>query len=254
MTTCSDLQDLIPAYALNAVDDADRRRIQEHLPNCPDCSQQVAEYMPVVEMLPYAAPQVEPPAELKYRVLAAFPAVARPPAAPLVDRVLARFDWVRALFRSPAYSLAALVLVVAVAIWSLTLQNQLSQQAVELAHQRDVLTLMAYADGGPLRLQGTDVAAGAVGRLYGTSDERTFVVITTDMPKLPANQVYQLWLIDSVGKRTSGGTFTVDDEGRGWMYVRAPQNLGQYRSVGITVEPAGGSPGPTGAKMLGGNL
>jgi len=36
--------------------------------------------------------------------------------------------------------------------------------------------------------------------------------------------------------------------------VQANQPLDTYQSFGITIEPNGGSPAPTGKKVLGGNL
>ena len=59
---------------------------------------------------------------------------------------------------------------------------------------------------------------------------------------------------DPNGERTSGGTFTVDERGRSWVYIRSPQPLTNYKSIGITIEPAGGSHKPTGPKMMGSNL
>ncbi|MBI4787268.1 MAG: anti-sigma factor [Chloroflexi bacterium] len=269
MTICAELEDLIPIYVLDALDEADCARVQSHLHACPKCERLGAEYRQVADLLPYAAQQVEPRAELKYRVLAATTSVRR---APLRRRVrgeigpapsfVSRFsELFSALLHSPVFSAAALVLVVGLGIWNLALQNQLAQQgaeaqqiAGELRAQREVLTLIAYSDGQPRRLQGTEVAARAVGRIYGTSDQATFAMVTYDLPKLPTDKVYQLWLIDASGSRTSGGTFTVDEHGRGWLFAQAPKVLGQYKAVGVTVEPLGGSPGPTGAKMLGGDL
>jgi hypothetical protein len=48
--------------------------------------------------------------------------------------------------------------------------------------------------------------------------------------------------------------FSVDAEGYGWLKVRAPQIFGVYQRAGITIEPRAGSPGPTGARVLGGDL
>lgn len=73
------------------------------------------------------------------------------------------------------------------------------------------------------------------------------------LPKLDESQQYQLWLIKD-GERTSGGVFSVTSSGYGWVYVRTPDPLASYQAAGITIEPAGGSPGPTGDKVLGGNL
>src|SRR5512143_1358709 len=69
MITCEELEDLIPAYVLGAVDEADRALVEAHLPRCANCRQLVKDYGPVVELLPFAAQQVAPRAELRYRVL-----------------------------------------------------------------------------------------------------------------------------------------------------------------------------------------
>ncbi len=269
MTSCKEIEELIPAFVLGAVDPADRSLVEEHLPRCANCRQLVKDYGPVVNLLPFAAKQVEPRAELKYRILAE---TATPPArvayqqetrpkAPTPSRASQLSDVFSRLFRSPAFSALALVLVLAFGAWNLVLQNQLAQQAAEtrqmvteLGRQRDFITTLAYSDTAPRRLWGTEVASQAVGRLYGGPDESTFVMVTYDLPKLAAGQVYQLWLIDPSGNRISGGTFTVDDQGRGWLFSRAPQGLAKYKTLGVTVEPFGGSPGPTGAKMMAGNL
>ncbi len=260
MAICEELEELVPAYVLDAVDEPDRARIEAHLPRCSRCTRLIESYRPVTDLLPHAARPVEPPAELKYRVLAATTSARRAPAQrPPLSTQLARLFG--SLFRSPAFSAVALALVLALGVWNLALQGQVTQQAAatrqmeeELARQRSLLTILAYADGEPRHLAGTEVASRAAGRLYGGHDEDAFVVVTYDMPALPPNHVYQLWLIDSAGGRASGGTFTVDPRGRGWLFGHSPQPLGQYQAVGVTVEPLGGSPAPTGARMLGGEL
>jgi anti-sigma factor RsiW len=272
MISCEELQDLIPAYVLGAADEADRALVEAHLPRCPNCRQLVKDYGPVVDLLPFAAKQVEPRAEQRYRILAATmgsPAPVSPirnapgirTKSPVPSRSSRLSSLFSNIFRSPAFSAVALVLVLAFGIWNVMLQNQLLQQAAEtrqmvaeLDRQRAFLTTLAYSESAPRRLWGTEIASQAVGRLFGGPDEFTFVMVTYDLPKLPPGKVYQLWLIDPTGNRTNGGTFTVDDEGRGWLISHAPQGLGNYKTMGVTIEPDGGSPGPTGAKMLGGNL
>jgi anti-sigma-K factor RskA len=257
MSICEELQELYPAYVLDAVSEADRVRIEQHLAQCANCSRIVASYQPAAAALAYAAPQVEPPIDLKYRVLAATMPKSQPGTVS-VPSWLARWS---ALFRAPAFSAVALVLILALAVWNVSLQNQVAQQAAfnrrmadEMAMQRDMLNTMAYANGQPRELQGTPIASRAVGRLYGPTEETTFALIVNDLPALPPGKVYQFWLIDASGDRTSGGTFTVDDHGRGWLLIHAPKPLSDYQGVGITMEPLGGSPEPTGEKMMGTNL
>jgi anti-sigma-K factor RskA len=72
-------------------------------------------------------------------------------------------------------------------------------------------------------------------------------------PVLDATQQYQVWLIKN-GERTNGGVFSVNDSGYGVLQVYSKQPLEIYDSFGITIEPAGGSPAPTGERILGGGL
>lgn len=257
MSIHDEIQEMLPAFVLGAIADADRALVERHLPQCDVCARVAAEYRPVADLLPFAAPSIEPSADLRYRVLAAtMPRAARAPS--FVDSLSAGLA---NLFRAPAFAALALVLIVALAAWNVSLQNQIAQQAAlnaqvmaEMAQQRDFLTTMAYAGGQPKPLQGTPVASRAAGRLYGAPDESILALIAVDMPTLPQGKVYQFWLIDQSGDRTSGGTFTVDAQGRGWLLIRAPKPLSNYQGVGVTEEPMGGSPAPTGAKMLGTSL
>ncbi len=261
MTICDELEDLIPAYVLDAVDPADRVRIESHLPHCQRCAQLVESYQPVTDLLAYAAEPAEPPADLKYRVMAATLPQRKVVTAPAPSPFALFSTWLSSLFRAPALSALALLLLLAFGIWNFALQNQVAQQAAamqqvtaEMSQQRDFLTALAYSDGQPRHLQGTEVASQAVGRLYSGYDENSFIMVTYDMPSLKPDQSYQLWLIDPSGARTSGGVFTVDAQGRGWLIGHTPKPLSEYKSVGVTVEPSGGSSAPTGPKMLGGSF
>jgi anti-sigma-K factor RskA len=59
-----------------------------------------------------------------------------------------------------------------------------------------------------------------------------------------------LWLIQD-GERTDGGVFSVNPEGYGSLWVEVPQSLSSFTAFGVSIEPSGGSPGPTGDKVLG---
>lgn len=256
-TICKQLEEIYPAYALNAVDSNDRAQIERHIAVCQACANIVAGYRPVVDHLAYAVPLVEPPADLKYRVLAA--ALPHTSPAPSIFSQLSHF--VSQLFRAPAFSAIALVLVVALGAWNLSLQNQLEEQAAmtrkildDMNRQRSLVTTIAYADTQPRRMQATEIAPKAIGRLYTAPELNAIALIVYDMPALEPLRTYQVWLIDSAGERISGGTFTVDERGRGWVYIRSPKPLSQCNEIGITIEPAGGSPQPTTPRVLGASL
>jgi len=99
-------------------------------------------------------------------------------------------------------------------------------------------------------LIGTEAAQQATGFIIADARNQQNLLVVHDLPSLPEAQQYQLWLIKD-GHRTSGAVFSVSPAGYGWTEITAPLPLSDYASFGVTIEPAGGSPGPTGAKVLG---
>src|SRR5574340_694512 len=67
--TCEEFEELSGAFALDAVTPAEREAAQAHLAGCAACTRRLQELRAVVNVLPYSAPQVNPPASLKRRVL-----------------------------------------------------------------------------------------------------------------------------------------------------------------------------------------
>jgi anti-sigma-K factor RskA len=78
-------------------------------------------------------------------------------------------------------------------------------------------------------------------------------LVVDNLPPLEEDQQFQLWLVRD-SQRASGGVFSVDEDGYGSVWVSSPEPLASYTGFGITIEPAGGSAGPTGEKVLGNDL
>ena len=79
------------------------------------------------------------------------------------------------------------------------------------------------------------------------------ILEATDFPSLAPGMAYQLWLIRD-GQRTSGGLFTVSDTGSGTLIFTPPDTLDAFDGMGVTPEPASGSPGPTAPPVVTGSL
>lgn len=227
------LTELLPAYALGCLEEEEARRVAAHVAVCADCRAELAACEAVVGKLALAAPEATPPAGVKQRVLAHVQP-ARPPARP-------RRPWQEAfvrLFRrsAPVWALASLVLVI-----GLIASNVLWMQAGSspmLPNGMHVITLHS-----------TETAPKASGSLVVSPDGEYGTLVVADLPALDQGHQYQLWLVRD-GQRVSGGVFSIDEHGYGAMVVYASQPLSQFDSFGITLEPAGGSPGPTGPKVL----
>jgi len=66
------------AYVLDALDAADRLAFEAHLHECEGCTAEVLTLRAVSGALPYGIPQVDPPAPLRDRVLAAAAETRKP--------------------------------------------------------------------------------------------------------------------------------------------------------------------------------
>jgi anti-sigma-K factor RskA len=231
--------DSIPAYALDILDEAEKQGIASHLDRCLQCQQELRAYRAVVEKLPAAVLPRDPPLRLRAAIL-------QKVAAQEEQKRSQRRSWWSWLTRplNPAVGLIGLLLIVALAGLNVAQWQQLSHPAptpTSVAGDFHLVKMTAPQNGD---------ASG----LLVISDEGSFGTLVVDgLKALDATQQYQLWLIKD-GKRTSGGVFSVIETGYGMLKIDSPLPLNQYQSFGVTIEPSGGSPGPTGPKVLGGNL
>jgi anti-sigma-K factor RskA len=230
--------DLLPAYAIGSLDADEVNRVEQHLRSCLICRKEANAFQETAEQLSFAAPVASPSPELKDRLLRR--ARAARPAESAVSRQPPRPFWERML---PAWGLVSLVLIVGLAGFNFLLWQRVDR--VELS----------TAPGGmrAVPLTATDAAPAATGFVLISADGADGALVVDGLPPLGEDQQYQLWLIRD-GTRTSGAVFSTDEKSYGGTRIRAPLSLLEYSAVGITVEPAGGSPQPTGTRVLAGPL
>lgn len=227
----------LPAYALGCLDADEANQVAEHLAVCPLCRAELASYQAVADRLVLAACDADPPAALKGQLLGLIQ--APPELRPSWWQRLAD------LFRAApvAWGAAALALIALLVVSNLVWWQQASRrEPLVTSGGMQVVTMVA-----------TDAAPGAVGTLVISEDGEYGTLVVDRLPALDAGHQYQLWLIRDE-ERTSGGVFSVNDEGYGALPISSPAPLSSYPAFGITIEPAGGSSGPTGDKVLGGDL
>lgn len=245
MASLDHISELVPGYALDCLDPEEKQIAETHLADCAECRAELAAYRTIVADLSLAVPEFDPPAGLKQQILnqAGRQKKTRSASPGLFTRLGYPFQQLlAALSRSPGFALASLALVIVLAAGNLLLINQVNQ------HNQ------AQLDGlQTISLSGTENSPGASGLIVISKDGQYGTLVADGLTELTPDQAYQLWLVRD-GKRDSGGTFTVDHDGYGGLWVASPQPLGNYQAFGITIEPAGGSPGPTGPKVLGGEF
>jgi anti-sigma-K factor RskA len=113
--------------------------------------------------------------------------------------------------------------------------------------QLDVLTA---PDTARIDLGGQAAAPAASGRAYW-SRSRGLVLSAANLPPLPADRTYQLWVL-TANSPVSAGLLQPDAAGRVSAAFPTPADLPQPAGMAISIEPAGGVPAPTGAIYLAG--
>lgn len=241
MSAPTHVNDLLPAYTLDCLDEEEFVQVSEHLAACAECRVELQSYQSVADQLALAVPTAEPPARLKRRLMERVQPARR--AAPAPELRPGWKHWAALMPRiTPVWGLVGLVLIVALAASNVWLWQQLNRAQGMGQPGMQTITLM-----------GTQAAPQATGMLIVSADGEHGTLVVDGLPYLDPERQYQLWLIQD-GQRTSGGVFSVDPEGYGSLWISSPQPLSSYSGFGVTVEPAGGSPGPTGEKVLGSSL
>jgi hypothetical protein len=129
-------------------------------------------------------------------------------------------------------------------------QRRLNTALTDELQNRDELVQLISSRAELLGLlNGTQEAPFARGRIYAASENNTALIIVDQLPPLPEDRVYQVWLMHA-GIRENAGTFTVDETGKGKWLIHASGNLSSYQAASVTEEPAGGSDKPTSPRLL----
>ncbi|MFJ3586757.1 anti-sigma factor [Streptomyces sp. NPDC090127] len=238
----SDAHTLAAAYALGALEPGERQDFDAHLQACEACRQEAAEFEATAARLAAAVSQ-PPPAAAKAQVLAAIEGVRQlPPRIP----VLAPTHAPGSLLRRRAVSLAlaasvAAVALAGVAVWQTQNGQELRQQAGQAQQQLDaVSTVLAAPDARAVHGRS---ANGALTTVVTSQRQNKAVFTASDLPAPAAGKTYQLWLEHDGAMRPAG---FIDGDGTVAL-TGSPADAG---AVGLTLEPAGGSPQPTTDPLL----
>lgn len=248
--SCLPHRDNLAAYALGALDADDIPVLEAHLANCQDCQSELAEYQSVASGLLQSLPPQTPPPGLRRKLIAQLPSHQTRASKPTLN-VFGRFPI------GQLVSAAALLILLGLNIFSSLqirdLQQRQSELAERLSRDQTAIAMLAYPSTQAISIKAED--RNIAGSMLVDRDKSTAVLVLWNLPRVESGQTYQIWLIDPEGKRTSGGLFKpVADGEYTTATIWSPRPLGEFVGIGVTVEPEGGSQGPTGSRVLGVDL
>ncbi|WP_435122619.1 anti-sigma factor [Amycolatopsis thermoflava] len=232
-----DVHMLTGAYALDALDELERRRFEEHLAGCADCEREVAELRATTARLGAAVSET-PPATLRGRVLRDVREVRQEPPGRRAPTRGSR-SW------TTRFLAAAAVIAIAVAAVAGVLAVRADRQ-LETAQAQYAAVTQLLAAPDVQTLDGADAGIPGEARMVMSPSQDRAMLMMTGMPDQPAEVTYQAWTIDAAGPHPAGVMGHAGTTGAPLMLA----GLTGVRTVAVTIEPAGGSEQPTSAPVV----
>lgn len=207
-------RDDIAAYLLGSLEPGEAAEMEQHLAACEECRTELEWLRPAAQVLPESVEKVEPPAQLRSRIMGEVEGDAARKRSGI--RLGSRM---RALSLRPAIGLAALALLVAgVAGYAIRDSGSGSSATTVAAGHAPGVTakMVSEGDSGTLRL--------------------------ANVHQLPSNEVLQAWVQRGKQIESAKTLFVPNRDGTATAVIDDMQGV---NTVMVTAEPRGGSKYPT---------
>jgi hypothetical protein len=229
-----DRDDLV-AYSLEALEPREAAAVEAHAPGCARCTRELQALAPAVAVLGESVEQLEPPPELRERVLAIVREEAEAKQAELSgardrEEATARRErrGLRGLLMRPAVGLAGLAIVGA------GVGGYLVADESGNAGGESTVPVVAQTQKG-------------IGGTLAIDDTSSMLNLHGLKHHLTGREVYQVWVAQGSTVRPSSN-FIPDSEGRAMTAVDGPLDKGNR--VMVTLEPHPGETAPTTPVLL----
>lgn len=246
---------------------------QEHLATCSECATKLARVRGTLSLLGLATRQDRPAGTVKAELMArvrvsreaqehyGWPLKEEQPASPRnttkTKNKRARGWW----------NWALICVAAALALISVGLSWQNHRIAVELQNQRKAadslirdrervekyVGVLAAQDTKTIRLSGTGNLANSSGLLKFNAHAGV-LLYTADLPALPPDKSYQVWLLPAEGAPISAGVLGPGGNAWGNLWTAEVPPDTSAKQFAVTIEPVGGAVQPTGPRVLLGGM
>jgi anti-sigma-K factor RskA len=230
-------EEVVAAYMLGALEPAEAAELERHAEGCERCQAEIRWLTPAINALPESVERLEPPRELRERVMAevrfdAAPVDApgdEPAAAGLFGRAGA---WLRELGSGPmglrpVVGFAAAVLVVA-AVAGFAIGGGLGSD-----------------EGGQTSTVVAGKAPGVTAKVVSDGDSGTLHL--DNAKQLPSDRVLEAWVQRDGEVESVEALFVPDRKGKASTEL---PDMDGVEVVMVTTEPEGGSESPTSAPIV----
>jgi anti-sigma-K factor RskA len=259
-----DYQEMLVLQALTALCKQDENAVRQHLATCAECRSELDAWQATASALAYTAKPVEPPAQLRERILASVRAeggTLRPMSANVIQLPRTSRRPAHPFLRFEAIAAAVIFVALSTGLVVLWQQNRaakaelarLSIQIEETRKERDrehqALAVLMKPGVNATELTGMKDAPDARALLAFDQNSGKAILMAHGLPPAPAGKAYQLWFIAG-GHPMPGRVFKIDASGQAMISDQVPAEARRSATFAVTLEPAAGVGAPTGPMFL----
>jgi len=211
-------RDDLAAYTLGALEPGEAAELERHIAGCEECRVELDWLRPAAQLLPESVERLEPPAELRARLVEQVHTEAARPEP------WARSRRARWLSLRPLAGLAAVLLVAAIGGYAIS---------------------SGGSDGGDETTVAAGHAPGVTAKIVSEGDSGTLRLANVD--ELPPDRVLQAWVQRGERVESAKTLFLPNRDGTATAVIDDMQGIS---AVMVTMEPRGGSAQPTAKPMV----
>lgn len=233
-------------HALGSLQGNELVALQTHLQSCADCRSELELLRGDMALLAMSTAGSAPPRHARQRLL---DAVAREPrhiASPVPAR---RGFWTLA----PWFATAAAAVMIVLLLRQNSelrasvgaLQSLFADQQAQLDQAKAVVDTITASESQQVTLVAAKTPPQPQGKTFYLRNKGSLIFLANNMPNLPLQKVYELWLIPTSGAPIPAGVFKPNAHGSATV-VNPPLPVGvEAKAFAITIEPDTGSTTPT---------
>lgn len=246
MSAHEQFADDLALLALGALQGEDRVALEKHLEECPACRRELERLRGDMALVALSASGPAPPKRSRERLMKA---IAQEPREQKITARQSSFSWTFL----PWLATAALLLLAGF-FWLQSdrlaqrvaqLQDESAQQEAQLERAREVVSTLTSTDALRVTLVAAQAPPQPQGKAIYVRGRSSLIFLASNMPVLPPQKAYELWLIPTNGAPIPAGVFKPDSRGSATV-VEPPLPGGvEAKAFAITVEPEQGSSSPT---------
>jgi anti-sigma-K factor RskA len=238
-------------YALGSLDGAERRALEEHLDGCVSCRRELELLRGDLSLLAFSTAGPKPPARARQRLLSAVAHEPRLPVAAHASERRQRSWWTSVGWPALRWTsaLALVVLGIGLLRQNSTLQQALASlraqfidQGSKLERANQIVATLLDPDATKIELVAVGNKPQPRGKAIYQRRSRNLIFFASNLPPLPAEKIYELWLFPANGGAPiAAGLFKPDARGSATV-VNPPLPEGvEAKNFAVTLEPESGS-------------